>query len=185
MNAEEFQDAMTLLPEDLLQPVDVLRRRKRIPWPSILATAACFCLLVGLAFVYGPNRSKSAADTGATVAAANGSMKGECGSADMDAMETPNQEHESISDSITNPSLSAPSEYRVVALGEDHAYVLKDIAAPPNMTVNPVPVILSFEKLSEIPALKVGQRIRFYYRQEDYNPDENTIAPYRIEIVEE
>lgn len=177
MNAEQFQDAITLLPEDLLQPVDALRRRKRVPWPSILATAACFCLLVGLAFVYGPYQGKKTADTAMTVAAENGSALGF-----GDPAETPKQEQEIISDSKTD----APKLFEVVAVEENCVYILGyPQLVIPGTTVNRVPTALTFDNLSEVPTLEVGQLIRIYCDQEDYDSEENTVAPYRIEIAEE
>ena len=177
MKAEQFQDAMTLLPEDLLQPVDALRRRKRVPWPSILATAACFCLLVGLSFVYGLNRSKSSSDTRATVSAENGSALGF-----GDAVEAPMQEQECISDSKTD----APKLFKVVAVEENCVYILGyPQLVIPGATVNRVPTALTFDNLSEVPTLEVGQLIRVYCQPEDFDSGSNTVAPYRIEIVEE
>ena len=48
IDAERLQDAITLLPEELLAPVDALRKRKRISWKPITAVAASFLLIVGL-----------------------------------------------------------------------------------------------------------------------------------------
>ena len=48
INAEHLQDAMTLLPEELLAPVDTLRKQKRTFWKPIAAVAASFLLVVGL-----------------------------------------------------------------------------------------------------------------------------------------
>ncbi len=48
IDAERLQDAITLLPEELLAPVDALRKRKRISWKPIAAVAASFLLVVGL-----------------------------------------------------------------------------------------------------------------------------------------
>ena len=44
IDAERLQDAITLLPEDLLAPVDALRKRKRTFWKPIAAVAASFLL---------------------------------------------------------------------------------------------------------------------------------------------
>ena len=48
MNPEQLHDAISLLSDDLLVPVDKLRQKKRIPWKSVAALAACACLVVGL-----------------------------------------------------------------------------------------------------------------------------------------
>lgn len=48
ISPEMIHDALTLLPEDLIEPVDALRRRKRSHWKPVAAVAACLCLAVGL-----------------------------------------------------------------------------------------------------------------------------------------
>ena len=48
INAEHLQDAITLLPEELLAPVDALRKQKRVFWKPVAAVAASFLLVVGL-----------------------------------------------------------------------------------------------------------------------------------------
>ena len=48
INAECLQDAIGLLPEDLLSPVDALRQRKKVYWKPIAAVAASLLLVVGL-----------------------------------------------------------------------------------------------------------------------------------------
>lgn len=55
MNAEQFHDALTLLPEDLVAQADEFRSRKPkiIPWKQYTAVAACFSILLASAvFVY-------------------------------------------------------------------------------------------------------------------------------------
>lgn len=48
INAERLQDAIGLLPEELLSPVDALRQRKKVYWKPIVAVAASLLLVVGL-----------------------------------------------------------------------------------------------------------------------------------------
>ena len=48
INAERLQDAIGLLPEELLSPVDALRQRKKVYWKPIAAVAASLLLVVGL-----------------------------------------------------------------------------------------------------------------------------------------
>lgn len=48
MDAERLQDAITILPEELLAPVDALRQQKRDFWKPIAAVAASLFLVVGL-----------------------------------------------------------------------------------------------------------------------------------------
>ena len=54
MTAEQFHDALTLLPEDLIARADKMRSRKRtrIPWKSCAAIAACFAVLLCSAAFY-------------------------------------------------------------------------------------------------------------------------------------
>ena len=54
MTAEQFHDALTLLPEDLVARADKMRSRKRtrIPWKSCAAIAACFAVLLCSAAFY-------------------------------------------------------------------------------------------------------------------------------------
>lgn len=48
MTPEHIHDALNYLPDDLLEATDALRQKKRIPWRSVTAVAACACLAVGL-----------------------------------------------------------------------------------------------------------------------------------------
>ncbi len=48
ISAERLQDAIGLLPEDMLAPVDALRRKKRMVWKPVAAVAASLLLVVGL-----------------------------------------------------------------------------------------------------------------------------------------
>lgn len=47
-DAEHLQDAIGLLPEDMLAPVDALRRQHRISWKPFAAVAASLLLVAGL-----------------------------------------------------------------------------------------------------------------------------------------
>ena len=49
MNGEKLLDALALVEEDLLEPVALLRERKRmgIPWMRYASLAACVCVLAG------------------------------------------------------------------------------------------------------------------------------------------
>ena len=48
IDAERLQDAITALPEELLTPVDALRKQKRPVWKPIATVAASLLLVVGL-----------------------------------------------------------------------------------------------------------------------------------------
>ena len=166
MKPEQFQDAMTLLPEELLEPVDALRRKKRFPWKPALTTAACFCLVLGLAFGY--------ANLVAPASMENGAMGEDCA-------EAPMQEH--ISYSIT----ASPALLEVVQVEEDHIIAAIDLETMTDgsLFLYRISVKLTFDKLPQIPRLEEGQKIRVYCSEEDYDPDSQTMIPYLIEIVEE
>ena len=160
MKPETFQDAMTLLPEELLAPVDALRRKKRFPWKSVLATAACFCLVVGLAVGYSRIIAPASAE-------------------DAEENMAPAQEH--CSQSKTDP----PSLVEVVQVEADHVYVVYAGNATGDSCALRAPIKLTFEKLPQVPDLKVGQRLHIYWDMEDHDPVAYSISPYCIEIIEE
>ena len=53
MMRDEFQDAMNLIADDLIEEVDALRVRKkrRVQAIRYLSMAACVCLIMGSVFV--------------------------------------------------------------------------------------------------------------------------------------
>ena len=61
IKAEQLHDALTLLPEDLIAPVDALRRKKRFRWQPIAALAACACIVAGL-WLFAPGAASTAND---------------------------------------------------------------------------------------------------------------------------
>lgn len=163
MKPEQLQDAITLLPEELLQPVDALRQKKRFPWKSVLATAACLCLVVGLALGYAVILAPATAE--------NGAAKGEA--------EAPMQEV--ISDSTSE----APSLVEVVKVEADHILVVNANSGNSDSCALRAPIKIFFTKLPQAPVVEVGQLLELYWDTEDYDPVEHAITPYRIEIVEE
>jgi hypothetical protein len=158
MNAEQFHDALSLLSDDLLEPVDQLRQKKSFPWRSIAALAACACLVVGF-WALRPD-GLSAENSGAGIA--------------------PEQEMDGASGSVTEkPESSAYLSAVVLKVEQDHITVLpgdflSDIA---------IPVTVQLTQLDTIPPLKEGQRIKLYYKALPENGD--PLVPYRIEIIEE
>jgi len=173
MKPEAFQDAMTLLPEELLEPVDALRRKKRFPWKSILATAACFCLVLGLAFGYGKLVAPASMENGAAAGDAFYPLE------DAEAFpELPNS-------TVSHSTNEAPSLVEVVQVEADHVLVVNAAASDSDSCALRAPIKLTFEKLEQAPALEVGQRIWIYWHTEDYDPIEHSIIPYRIELSEE
>lgn len=51
INSEHLLDALSLLPDELLIPVDKLRQKKHISWKPLVSLAACLCLVAGLWFL--------------------------------------------------------------------------------------------------------------------------------------
>jgi len=164
MRVDVLHDAMTLLPEELLLPVDALRRKKRFPWRSLLATAACLCLVVGLALGYAKVVAPASAENAA----------GDC-------MEMPMGEAGTAAQSKSE----APSLVEVVKVEADHILVVNAVTNNSDSCALRAPIKLSFEKLPEVPVLEEGQLIEIYWATDDYDPIEQAITPYRIEIVEE
>lgn len=168
IQAEHIHDALTLLPEELLAPVDALRRKKRVPWKSLTAVAACLCLVAGLWFLLPGAVAMDSSNGSAEHLPADG-----CGS--------------SIFDSITQESecgkyLTAT----VVAVHEDHIEILPGEKLPDNATVSmSYAVTVRFDRLETIPTLRQWQFVRLYFREIPEISQENAeLFPYRIEIIE-
>ena len=172
MTPETLQDAITLLPEDLLAPVDRLRQKKRIAWKPITAVVACLCLVVGLWFL-NPG-SKVAMDS------ANGSVMPEC-----EPME--NSQH-STSNVGSDAGLDAGIVAKVVAVGEDYLQVsmpLPDKFADKGASIQLTSARLTFENLQQAPSVQAGQTIRIYFNPEQFDENEMQIQPYKIETIKE
>lgn len=159
MNPEHLHDALSLLPNDLLEPVDQLRQKKKhIPWKPIAALAACVCLVVGLWLLF-PGGAKSA-DNAAGMEPEN-SLGGL-----LDRVE-----QESASSTILVATVLEVAQDYITVLPGEH---LTDIAEP--ITVKP-------DKLETMPPLEKGQRIKLYC--EEYPDNDQPLVPYRIEIIED
>lgn len=165
MKPETFQDAMTLLPEELLTPVDALRRRKPFSWLSLLATAACLFLVIGLAIGYSMIIAPASAENGAA----------------PDVEDEPKQEAVNQSQSQAD----APSLVEVVQVEEDHIYVVTAVSNSSDSCALRAPIKITYEKLTQIPMLEVGQILKIYWETEDYDATQHAISPYRMEISEE
>lgn len=155
MNAENLQDAISLLPEEMVADVDQLRRKKPNPWKGVIAAAACICLLTGLWTLQ------------------NGGIKAESGSAAPDRYYNDDAGMESAeSNSQVAPGMTAT----VVEVQEDRIIVL------PGETVTSIaqPITVMLTQLEDIPQLTKNQRIRIYYKEET-----SPMIPYKIEIMDE
>lgn len=158
---EHIHDALSLLPEELLTPVDALRRKKRLSWKPVAALAACFALVVGLWFLF-PGAANSMDNPGA--APENGSGDGFLG-----AITDQNTQHSTGSTPLIATVLETKEDRIVVLPGE----TLTDIAQT---------VTVLLDGLEEIPPLEKGQSVKLYCK--DLSDLTKPLIPYRIEITE-
>ena len=166
MNPEKLQDAISLLPEALLTPVDRLRQKKRVPWKSIAAVAACLCLVIGLSFLFpGASTAMDSASNGAGAAPEKG---------------------DPIEEAAQTGSTSG-FVVEVLRVDQDYAIVFDrpDGAETEDVCIQMSSLMLTYENLEEIPQLQPGQTIRIYYEPEEFDMETMTVKPYKIEIIEE
>ncbi|MBQ8358546.1 MAG: hypothetical protein IJX37_01340 [Oscillospiraceae bacterium] len=155
MNADMLHDAISLLPEELLAPVDALRQKKRAFWQPVAALAACVCLVAGL-WLFLPGVSMDSSNGSAMEGFGDGSMG-------------------SIADQITQESGSTYSlSGTIIEVAEDYLIVQLN---------NTEPVTVLLDELEQIPVLSPGQKIRIYC--EEIPDDTMPLVPYRIAIIEE
>lgn len=155
MNAENLQDAISLLPEEMVADVDRLRRKKPNPWKGVIAAAACICLLTSLWVLQ------------------NGGIKAESGSAAPDTYYSDGAGMESAE---SNSQIAPMMVATVVEVQEDRIIVL------PGETLTSIaqPMTVMLTELEEIPRLTKNQRIRIYYKEST-----NPLIPYKIEVIDE
>ena len=153
MNAEQLHDAISLLPEDLLEPVDRLRQKKPVPWRSVTALAACACLVVGLWSLF-PGDQKATDNCGAPMEPGDG--------------------YSCLTDSIVEESVTEMHLLAtVLEVAQDRITVLL-IEKNQSVTVK-------LDKLETIPPLENGQKIKLYC--EEFPDNGQPLIPYRIEIA--
>lgn len=158
MNADMLHDAISMLPEDLLAPVDALRCKKRFRWQPVAALAACLCLVMGL-WLFPPAFSKNSSN-GSVIGPEEGLGDGFCGS---------------ITDQITQESATTCSlRATVVEVAEDYLIV---------QLSNAEAVTVQLDALEQPVTLSPGQIIKLYCNEIPY--DTTPLVPYRIEIIEE
>ena len=139
MNAENLHDAISLLPEALLEDVDRLRRKKPVHWKPIAALAACLCLVAGLGLWF------------------NGGIKAESGSAAPDNYYT----NDISKESATGHSVTEPMTAVVVQVLNDRIIVL-----PGNVLTDVAqPVTVMLTELENTPVLTENQRITIYCKE--------------------
>lgn len=156
MNAEQLHDAISLLPEDLLEPVDKLRQKKRISWRSVAALAACACLIVGL-WSFFPGDQKAADNCG--------------------AVKEPGDGYSGLSDSVEESTTETYLLVTVLEVAQDHITVLPDA----QLTGDTQSVTVMLDKLETVPILERGRQIKLYC--EEFSDNGQPLIPYRIEIV--
>lgn len=139
MNAEQLQDAISLLPEKMLYDVDCLRQKKRTPWKGFVAAAACLCLLAGLWTLQ------------------NGGIKAESGSSPMERYPVSNAAGDM--EYATESSQFAPMFATVLEVYEDRIIVREEYTC----VVKPITVMLT--ELEEVPTLYSMDRIYIYYSE--------------------
>lgn len=135
ITAENIHDALTLLPDDLIAPVDALRRKKRIPWRSLTAAAACLCLCAGLYFFILPGAVEKNAAGMATESAP-------------------------LIQTAEVIIYSVGEDYLQIAPKPNNNFATED-----NLFASMASVIVTFENLQTVPDLKPGQKIRIYYTE--------------------
>lgn len=156
MNAENLQDAISLLPEEMVADVDRLRRKKPNPWKGVIAAAACICLLTGLWTLQ------------------NGGIKAESGNSAPDRYYSDGAGMESAE---SNSQIAPMMIATIVKVEEDRIYVYPH-SDPPAFYSQPTSVLLT--ELEDIPKLTENQRIRIYFLEKT-----NPLIPYKIEIIDE
>lgn len=158
MNADMLHDAISLLPEELLVPVDALRQKKQFPWRPVAALAACACLVVGL-WMFSPAVSKDSTN-GSAMAPEEGIGDGALGS---------------IADQITLESGTTCSlRATVVEVAEDSLIV---------QLGNAETVTVQLNALEQPITVSPGQMIKLYCKE--IPCDTAPLVPYRIEIIQE
>ena len=159
MNPEKLLDAMQYLPDELLEQTDRLRRRKPFRWQPLVATAACLCLLLSVAWSVAGGAKSS--DGAAPEAIVNGSVEDFAGlTGDKNASTT-------TADWQTATVVTAEKDCLTVTL----------------LSGKQAEVLLT--SLSDVPELQAGQMIRLYLDGDSGDRGStDTLTPYKIEIME-
>lgn len=168
ISGEHIHDALTLLPEELVAPVDALRRKKRIPWKGLCAVAACLCLVAGLWFLL---------PGAVAMDSANGS-----------AEHAPGDGFGAVSDSVTGESAHGTIlTATVLTVEEDCVTVLLGDRLPDNAVVSlAYRTEIRFDELDADPRLEQRQFIRLYFdNPPELKDSDRVLYPNRIEIIED
>lgn len=157
MNPEILHDAVSLLPEDLLAPVDALRQKKCFRWQPVAGLAACVCVVVGLCLF--PPAAKNSSGNGAIVPE-DGRGDGITGS---------------IADQVIQESIGGYSLTATVV-----EVTAKSLIVQPD---NTEPITVQLDALEQVPALSAGHKVQIFCKEipESTAP----LVPYRIIVIEE
>lgn len=157
MTTEHIHDALNYLPDDLLESTDRLRQKKRIPWKSITALAACACLVAGL-WYFAPGSAEKSIGATPEIGMLN----------ELDA-------ESCVADSAGLPYITA----QITEVETDKIWVTTADSE------EAVPVYL--DSLEEIPILEAGQVLRIYCDPAADGGSGSShpgLHPYKIEIEE-
>ncbi len=149
ISAEHLQDAMGLLPEEMLVPVDALRRQKRISWKPFAAVAASLLLVVGLWWLQ-PVTKSAESGKGMEDAAENVLADGFAGNSSFSEHAT-----ELYAYSLTVKVTEVTEDYWVVTLPdktEAKAY-LDNLEKPATLTLGADIVLLFYEAPGDLQQL--------------------------------
>ena len=139
MTPDRLHDAITLLPEELLTPVDALRQKKRFHWQPLAALAACLCLAVGLWLL--PISAANEKSNGSILDPEEGRGDGYAGSITDQVVE------ESTSGTFLIATVTEVTEDYLIVQGKDAE-----------------PMQIQRDAIEECPAISPGQTIRIFYR---------------------
>jgi len=170
MNVDSLHDAISLLPEELLIPVDRLRQKKRLPWRSVAALAACLCLVVGL-WLFFPG-DMVAMDS------ANGGIE----------LGVPAEENQYSASTSESLSRAGSITVTVVSITEEENQLICTLSGAfedAGLSAAQAQITVSFENLEQIPTLKPEDTIRIYYEPEQFDTSDLIVKPYHIEIIKE
>lgn len=158
-DAERLQDAIGLLPEELTEPVDALRQRKRIFWKPIAAVAASFLLIVGLWQL----QPKKAAENGAFSEDAAENVLADRGDGYVEEYAGSSKEH-----STCSYAYSLPAKITEV----HNTYLVVTLPAGESVKV-------FFDNLEKVQFFSLGEKITLCFAQKP----ENTKKLYPNEIL--
>ena len=153
IDAERLQDAISLLPEELLSPVDALRQRKRVFWKPVAAVAASLLLVVGL---YQLQPAQNTSDKGSFLEDAAEHAPADRGDGYVEEYAGNSIEHSTNLSAYFLPA-------KITEIAEDHLVV----TLPAGESAK-----VFFDNLEEPSSFSVGDDITLYFPETPKNPRE-------------